>query len=190
MINQHRIKLFSVVVSAALAVGACGKAQEQAEQKAAEKLAETVAQSAIKANGAQDAKVKIEDSGFKMEVTNADGSKTSMSAGNAVVTSADLGVDIYPGATPSEQGSSKLQNGQDLTLTAAFISTDTPEKVAAFYREKFKALSNGKTHVDIKTAEGAQLSMSDPDGNNTLGVTIAPHEKGTEMVLYSYKKRQ
>jgi hypothetical protein len=53
----------------------------------------------------------------------------------------DLGVDVYPGAEVQKDGASSATFGGMRTVTASFESSDSADKVCAFYRSKFPGAS-------------------------------------------------
>jgi hypothetical protein len=72
----------------------------------------------------------------------ADGKTVSMlgttvtTADSASFTAADLGTDIYPGASPSH-GGSKLDMSAASVVTGVYLTSDPVSKVEAFYKDKF-----------------------------------------------------
>ena len=60
----------------------------------------------------------------------------------------DLGVDIYPGAQVQKDGASSATFGGMRTVTASFESSDSAEKVCAFYRAKFPGASVSTSERD------------------------------------------
>jgi hypothetical protein len=62
---------------------------------------------------------------------------TKVTADNSAnLTASDLGVDIYPGATPTE-GGSKLEVPNAVVVSGAYLTSDPVSKVEAFYKDKF-----------------------------------------------------
>ena len=60
----------------------------------------------------------------------------------------NLGVDIYPGAQVQQDGASSATFGGMRTVTASFESSDSPDKVCAFYRSKFPGASVSTSERD------------------------------------------
>jgi hypothetical protein len=96
----------------------------------------------------------------------------SFSAGNgAQVSTDDLGVDAYPGATHMDQGSMRAKFGGNEMVTSAFTTKDSPGDVVKFYQEKL-----GDSAVVNQTARGTTLERGTQSGGNSdsLVVTISP----------------
>lgn len=55
---------------------------------------------------------------------------------SASLTAADLGTDIYPGASPA-QGGSKMEVPTASVVTGVYLTSDPVSKVEAFYKDKF-----------------------------------------------------
>jgi hypothetical protein len=165
---------------AALALAACGKVQEKAAEKAAEKMIE----SSIAKDGTQ-AKVNLSEGGMKVTTTDASGKTTQMEMGSAKISEADLGLPFYPGASPTEGSGVRVVNGASSTLQMGLHSNDDPDKVAAFYRDKLKAMSEGKQLMDMSSNEGASLSLVDDKAKSVIQVHVSKAEKGSDIAIVS-----
>jgi hypothetical protein len=96
----------------------------------------------------------------------------SFSAGSgAQVSTDDLGVDPYPGATHMDQGSMRAKFGGNEMVTSAFTTKDSPGDVVKFYQDKL-----GDSAVVNQTARGTTLERGTNSGGNSdsLVVTISP----------------
>jgi hypothetical protein len=62
-------------------------------------------------------------------------------------------------------------------------SDDAHDKVAAFYRDKLKAMSEGKQLMDMSHNDGASLSLIDEKAKSTLQVHVSKAEKGTDIAI-------
>jgi hypothetical protein len=94
----------------------------------------------------------------------------AISAGNAAVSEADLGVPLYPGATTGEGGMHMtLPTGS--MVTAVYLTSDPVASVVAFYKGKL-----GANESDIDTANGSVISSGSQGANGKSGteITIAP----------------
>jgi hypothetical protein len=165
---------------AALALVACGKVQEKAAEKAAEKMIE----SSIAKDGTQ-AKVNLSEGGMKVTTTDAAGKTTQMEMGSAKISEAELGLPFYPSASPTEGSGMRVVNGTSSTLQMGLHSDDAPDKVAAFYREKLKAMSAGKQLMDMSSNEGASLSLVDDKAKSVIQVHVSKAEKGSDIAIVS-----
>lgn len=180
MKRQHGLP---VGIALALALGACGKVQEAAGEKAAEKMIE----SSMAKDGTQ-AKVDLSQGGMKVTTTDAAGKTTQMEMGNAKITEAELGLPFYPGAKPTEGSSMRIVNGPSTSLQQGLHSDDAPDKVAAFYRDKLKAMSEGKQLMDMSSGDGASISLVDDKARSTLQVHVSKAEKGSDIAIVASRE--
>ena len=178
--NPHALPL---AIAAALAVAGCGKVQEKAAEKAAEKMIE----SSISKDGSQ-AKVDLSQGGMKASVTDAAGKTTQMEMGNAKITEAEIGLPFYPGARPTEGSSMRMVSGASSSLHMGLHSDDAPDKVAAFYRERLKAMSEGKQLMDMSSNDGASISLVDDKTKSMLQVHVSKAEKGSDIALVASRE--
>jgi hypothetical protein len=162
----------------AFALGACGKVQE----KVAEKTVEKAIESSLSKDGTQ-AKVNLSEGGMKVTTTDATGKSTQMEMGNAKISEADLGLPFYPGATPTEGASMRIVNGNTTALQVGLHSDDAPDKVAAFYRDKLKAMAEGKQLMDMSQSDGASLTLIDEKAKSSLQVHVSKAEKGSDIAI-------
>jgi len=162
----------------ALTLAACGKVQE----KAAEKVAEKAIESSLSKDGTQ-AKVNMSEGGLKVTTTDASGKSTQMEMGNAKISETELGLPFYPGTKPTEGSSMRIVNGNNTSMQIGLHSDDAPDKVAAFYRDKLKAMSEGKQLMDMSHNDGAALSLIDEKAKSTLQVHVSKAEKGTDIAI-------
>jgi hypothetical protein len=148
------VTTFSVALACAL--GACGKVQEKASEKVVEKAIE----SSLSKDGTQ-AKVNLSEGGMKVTTTDASGKTTQMEMGNAKISEADVGLPFYPGATHNEGAAMRIASGNSVSLQVALHSDDAHDKVAAFYRDKLKAMAEGKQLNEMSNNDGASISLID-----------------------------
>ena len=153
---MKRSPTLPIAVTCAVLLGACGKVQEAATEKAAEKMIEA----SMSKDGTQ-AKVDLSQGGLKMSTTDASGKTTQMELGSAKLTEADLGLPFYPGSQPKEGSSMRIANGANVSMQQGLHSDDPPDKVAAFYRDKLKAMAEGKQLMDMSSNDGASMSLID-----------------------------
>jgi hypothetical protein len=172
-----------LVALLALALAGCGKVQE----KASEKMVEKAIESSMSKDGTQ-AKVNLSQGGMKVTTTDASGKTTQMEMGNAKITEADLGLPFYPGAKPTEGSSMRIANGPSVSLQQGLHSDDAPDKVAAFYRDKLKAMAEGKQLMDMSGNDGASISLIDDKAKSTLQIHISKAEKGSDIAIVASRE--
>jgi hypothetical protein len=173
----------TVILVLAAALCGCGKVQEKAAEKAAEKMIE-----AQMAKDGTSAKVDLAGAGAKITTTDASGKTTQMEMGGAKVGEADVGVAFYPGATPTAGGATRIVAPDGITVSVVLHSDDAPDKVAAFYRERLKSQSESKQFMDMSSADGAMLMLTDDKAKSALQVNVGKAEKGTDIQITANRK--
>jgi hypothetical protein len=167
-----------VSIAIAISLGACGKAQD----KAAEKVVEKAIESSMSKDGTQ-AKVNLSEGGLKVTTTDASGKSTQMEMGNAKISEAELGLPLYPGANPTEGSSMRIVNGTNTSLQLGLHSDDAHDKVASFYRDKLKAMSEGKQLMEMSHNDGASMTLIDDKAKSSLAVHVSKAEKGSDIAI-------
>jgi hypothetical protein len=175
--------VFPISVAVAIALGACGKVQEKASEKAVEKAIE----SSLSKDGTQ-AKVNLSEGGMKVTTTDASGKTTQMEMGNAKISEADLGLPFYPGATRNEGAAMRIASGSSVSTQVALHSDDAHDKVAAFYRDKLKAMAEGKQLMDMSSDDGASISLVDDKAKTSLAVQVTKADKGSDIAITSIRE--
>ena len=175
--------VFPISVAVAIALGACGKVQETAGQKATEKMIE----SSLSKDGTQ-AKVDLSEGGMKVATTDASGKTTQVEMGSAKISEADLGVPFYPGAKPTEGSSMRVASGDSVSLQMGLHSDDAHDKVAAFYRDKLKAMADGKQLMNMSSNDGESISLIDDKAKSSLQVHVTRAEKGSDIAITSVRE--
>ena len=167
------------ITAAAALLGACGKATEVAAEKTAEKMIE----SQMSKDGTT-AKVDLSGGTARITTTDASGKTSQMEFGSAQVTEAELGVPYYPGTKPAEGGTSKVVTPEGTAYTVSLHSADPSDKVAAFYRDKLKAQSQGKQFMDMSSGDGdAMLMLADDASKSAIQVHVGKAEAGSEIQI-------
>jgi len=172
-----------ITIAIALTLGACGKVQEKAAESAVEKAIE----SSLSKDGTQ-AKVNLSEGGMKVTTTDASGKSTQMEMGNAKISEAELGLPFYPGAKPTEGSSMRIVNGNDTSMQVGLHSDDAHDKVAAFYRYKLKAMSDGKQLMDMSQNDGASLTLIDDKAKSTWQVHVSKAEQGSDIAIVASRQ--
>ncbi|HEX5613371.1 MAG TPA: hypothetical protein VFX67_12005 [Burkholderiales bacterium] len=154
---------------------ACSKAPEKAAEKAIE--------SAMSKDGTK-AKVDLSSGSTKITTTDASGKTSQMEIGGAKVAEADVGVPFYPGAKVGEGASSKVSTPEGTMYTVMLQTPDAADKVATFYRDKLKSMSEGKQMMDMSGGDGAaNLMLADEKTKSMIQVHVMKGEKGTDVQI-------
>lgn len=103
--------------------------------------------------------------GHSVTIPGANGGSFSMNT-SQTYTAAELGVDIYPGAT-AQKGGLKMQLPTGSTTTAIFTTSDSKDQVEAFYKDK---LGSEATTMDF--GESAMIMLKKGD-KEQVTVTIS-----------------
>jgi hypothetical protein len=179
---DHRLSPIAVItVAAVVAAGVlagCGKVQEKTAETATEKMIE----SQLSKDGTQ-AKVDLSGGGIKVASTDASGKSSQMEIGNAKIEESELGVPFYPGATRNEGSSMRVVSGSATSLQVALHSDDAHDKVAAFYRDKLKAMAEGKQLMDMSGGDGASISLIDEKARSSLAVHVSKADQGSDIAI-------
>jgi hypothetical protein len=96
---------------------------------------------------------------------------------SAAVSSADLGVDPYPGASHTNDGSMNMKTPTGSMVTSVFTSSDPVDKVVDFYKSKL-----GDQASIIQTGTGTMLTGGEKDKNSVM-VTITPEDNHSKIVI-------
>lgn len=86
---------------------------------------------------------------------------------------AELGTDIYPGATAAE-GSMKMDLPTGSMVTGVFVTSDSKDKVVDFYKSKF-----GSEVSVMDTANGAFMTLKKSE-QEAIMVTVTANESRSE----------
>jgi hypothetical protein len=162
-----------VAAMAAVALAGCGKATEKATEK--------ILESQMSKDGTQ-AKVDLGSGGMKVTTTDAAGKVSQVEIGTAKVSEAELGVPFYPGTQPREGEMNKVSAPDGTMVTVTLHSSDAPDKVANFYREKLKAASQGKQFTDMNSGDTQMFILNDDKTKQVTQITVAKVEgKGSDI---------
>jgi hypothetical protein len=86
----------------------------------------------------------------------------------------NLGVDVYPGATAKKNSAANMTIGGMHTVAAEFETSDSPDKVAEFYKSKFP-------NANFVNAEGDHYSIVSTDKKNMITINIEPQDGKTHI---------
>ena len=90
----------------------------------------------------------------------------------------DLGVDVYPGAEPQKEGASAATFGRVRTVSAAFQSDDSVEKVCEFYRSKFP-------NATVNTSGRDRCTIVSNNPPNMITINVEPDGDGSRFQIAS-----
>ncbi len=88
----------------------------------------------------------------------------------------DIGVEIYPGATPVTEGSSTVNIGDLQATTLILESSDPSRKVFEFYKAEFP-------HATMTSSEGDQHTIMSGDKDDIVTVVIAEEDGKTRITI-------
>jgi flagellar basal body-associated protein FliL len=94
----------------------------------------------------------------------------------------DLGIDIYPGAEVQKNGASDATFGNIHTVTARFESSDTPDKVCAFYKSRFPGAM-------VNASEQNQCTIISNDQKNMVTINIQANGDGSNLQITNVSKK-
>jgi hypothetical protein len=114
------------------------------------------------------------DSNGNVSISTPGGTITTGQSSN--VSSADLGVNLYPRVTAGE-GSMNMKTPSGSVITAVYLSSDPAEKIVAFYKE-----SLGDQASIVQTSNGTVLSSGDKDRDNIV-ITVTPEGSSTKIAI-------
>lgn len=94
----------------------------------------------------------------------------------------DLGVDIYPGAQVQKDGASSATFGGMHTVTASFESSDSTDKVCAFYRSKFP-------NANVSTSEQNRCTIVSNAAPNMVTINVESSGDGSKFQIVAVTKK-
>lgn len=86
---------------------------------------------------------------------------------SAQFTESDLGIAIYPGATPSKMGM-QMEVGPMRMVSAYYLTPDSTEQVTAFYKEKAGSEASIMTLANVASIHVRSI------GGDSLSIEISP----------------
>jgi hypothetical protein len=174
----------------AVALGGCNRAAEELKQRAlgaatdavgdkvrdvvAEKVVEKATESMLEKEGMKNAKVDLGDKSNTVSVTDKDGKQFTMGSGNAAqLNESDFGIPFYPGAKIDQSKAAKMVSTDAFQYSVEFGSSDKLDKIAAFYRDKLKAVTGDRKYMEMAedTSKITFMLVDEKKGGMT-GVTV------------------
>jgi hypothetical protein len=122
------------------------------------------------------------DNNGNVSISTPDGTITTGKTAN--VSATDLGVDPYPGAEVSGQGSMNMKTPNGSMVTAGFTSTDSPDKIVAFYKDKLGAQASL-----VQSRTGTVISNGEDEKNKVM-ITITPQGSSSKIVIIHITDRK
>jgi len=101
---------------------------------------------------------------------------------NPEQTARDLGIDIYPGAQVQKNGAATATFGAMRTVSANFETSDSPDKVCAFYKSKFP-------NPMVTTSDQNRCTIISNDKQNTVTITVEVSGDHTKLQITSVTKK-
>ncbi len=86
----------------------------------------------------------------------------------------NVGVDLYPGATVTKEGSANMTIGGMHTATVTLETSDSPSAVSDFYKSKFP-------NATIMSSQGDHYNIMAGDKNNMTTINIDSREGKTKI---------
>jgi archaellum component FlaG (FlaF/FlaG flagellin family) len=118
--------------------------------------------------------VKMEQSGSGARVETPFGSVETDKDPKAAAKT--IGVEIYPGATPVNEGSSSVTMGDLEATTLILESSDPPQKVFEFYKAQFP-------HATMTSSDGDQHTIMSGDKDDIVTVVITEESGKTRITI-------
>jgi len=94
----------------------------------------------------------------------------------------DLGVDLYPGAEMQKDASASVTMGSIHTVTAVLESSDSVDKVCAFYKEKFPSAT-------VTSSDQNRCNLVSNDQKNMITININADGDSTKLQITNVSKR-
>jgi hypothetical protein len=94
----------------------------------------------------------------------------------------DLGIDIYPGAEMRKNASTSVTIGSIHTVTAILDSSDSMDKVCAFYKTKFP---NAMT----SSSDQGHCSIVSSDQKNMITINVEADGDGSKLQITNVSKK-
>ena len=94
----------------------------------------------------------------------------------------DLGVDLYPGAEMQKNASASVTMGSIHTVTAVLESSDSVDKVCAFYKERFP-------NATVTSSDQNRCNLVSNDQKNMVTININADGDSTKLQITNVSKR-
>ena len=94
----------------------------------------------------------------------------------------DLGVDVYPGAQAQKNGAASVSFGNMHTVAANFESSDSVDKVCAFYKSKFP-------NATVNTSDQNHCTIVSNDQKNMITINVEASGDTSKFQITSVSKK-
>jgi hypothetical protein len=94
----------------------------------------------------------------------------------------DLGVDLYPGAEMQKNASASVTMGSIHTVTAVLESSDSVDKVCAFYKERFP-------NATVTSSDQNRCNLVSNDQKNMITININADGDSTKLQITNVSKK-
>ena len=94
----------------------------------------------------------------------------------------DLGVDLYPGAEMQKDASASVTMGSIHTVTAVLESSDSVDKVCAFYKERFP-------NATVTSSDQNRCNLVSNDQKNMVTINISSDGDSTKLQITNVSKK-
>ncbi len=94
-----------------------------------------------------------------------------------------MGIDIYPGAEVQKDGSAVTTFGNMQTATAIFTSSDSVDKVCAFYKSRVPSAM-------VSSSDQNRCTYVSNEQKNMLTINVEPSGDTTKIQITSVKKKE
>ncbi len=95
----------------------------------------------------------------------------------------DMGIDVYPGAEVQKNGSAVTTFGNVQTATAIFTSSDSVDKVCAFYKSRVPSAM-------VSTSDQNRCTYVSNEQKNMLTINVEASGDNTKIEITSVKKKE
>jgi len=168
--------LHLVALSLTLVGLACGFLGDQVSEQISQTVAEKATEEAIEHDQGGDANVNLQEGNFSLKT---DKGSFSVQSGSTLPAGFPSDIPLYPGATVTSSAASQTPEGAGFLVTAD--STDTPDKIIAFYKDKLA--SGFQSKADMNMNGQLMLVYQSADEKRSVQLTATPQGTGSQMSL-------
>jgi len=98
-------------------------------------------------------------------------------------TAKDLGVDVYPGAEIQKNGTATTTFGSVHSASASFTSSDSVDKVCAFYKSRF-------SNAMVSTSDNNRCTYISNDEKNMITINVEGGGDTTKIQITNVSKKE
>jgi hypothetical protein len=93
----------------------------------------------------------------------------------------NIGVEVYPGAEVRQEGAAIASVGGIRTVTASFTSSDSADKVCAFYKSKFP-------RATVTSSDQNRCTIVDRDNRNVSTINVEGERSPTTIQIATVRR--